>query len=233
MNRQPKAIRVPIVVVLVALFARGIGAESQSPDQAGTSVSLQSMTPAVQKESDSLDEALLLVNMRRADLGWKPKGWWPRFPDVPYKLRAFDALFARPFEAITFTRALGKTAWEMLDPDELDKAQGYGSRNLFRAVQRLGIDPKFGGFRGYTANLNAPAMPLDQAILKLTESARRPTQAFSFGAELPYPKLEQELAEKVRVLPEGSSPILGKLVLNIADAPPLGTTGFSQGGRKR
>ena len=46
------------------------------------------------RADDALDEALALAGLERGDLGWTPKGWWPRFPHVPYKLRAFDALFA-------------------------------------------------------------------------------------------------------------------------------------------
>ena len=69
---------------------------------------------------DALDEALALAGMRRADLGWEPKGWWPRFPDVPYKLRAFDSLFAGPLDTVAFTRSMAASAWEMLDPETLD-----------------------------------------------------------------------------------------------------------------
>ena len=173
---------------------------------------------AAAEQGDALDDALALVGMRRADLGWTPKGWWPRFPDVPYKLRAFDALFAEPLDSITFTRSLAKTAWEGLDPEQLDQRQGRNGTNLFQAVQRLGIDPKFGGFRGYTANVLAPEKPLDEAILQLMRAADRPTRINTFGMELPYPKPKEELAEKVKVLPEGVSPILGQLVLNIIDA---------------
>ena len=120
------------------------------------------------QEVDALDEALGLVGMERADLGWEPKGWWPRFPVAPYELRAFDALFAEPLDSVTFTRALASTAWEELDPEQLDARPERGVGNLFQAVQRLGIDPKFGGFRGYSANLIAPETPLDEAILELT-----------------------------------------------------------------
>jgi len=169
--------------------------------------------------ADALDETLALVGLQRADLGWTPKGWWPRFPaDIPYKLRAFDALFAEPVDTIAFTRSLAQTAWEKLDPEQLDKEQLRGSRNLYQAVQRLGIDPKFGGFRGYTANTLAPEMALDEAILRLLEAAHRPTRISTFGMDLPYPKPREDLAEKVKVLPEGVSPILGRLVLNLIDA---------------
>ncbi len=169
--------------------------------------------------ADALDETLALVGLHRPDLGWQPKAWWPRFPvDVPYKLRAFDALFAEPLDTITFARSLAQTAWERLDPAILDETAGRGSGNLYQAVQRLGIDPKFGGFRGYTANMLAPLTPLDEAILQLTRAAGRPTRINTFGMELPYPKPAEELAAQVEHLPEGVSPILGQLVLNIVDA---------------
>ena len=175
--------------------------------------------PADRKTPDALDQALDLVGLKRCDLGWVPKGWWPRYPaDIPYKLRAFDALFAEPLDTVTFTRSLGQTAWDGLDPAALDAEPQRGSRCLFRTVQRLGIDPKFGGFRGYAVNNLAPPTPLDEAILRLTEMAGRPTVISTFGMELPYPKPKEELAEMVEVLPEGVSPILGQLVLNIADA---------------
>jgi len=174
--------------------------------------------PAISEQQDALDESLALAGLRRADLGWEPKGWWPRFPVAPYKLRAFDGLFAAPLDAIPFTRALAATAWEELDPAKLDETGERGSTNLFQAVQRLGIDAKFGGFRGYSANLIAPETPLDEAILRLIELSRRPVRIHTFGTDLPYPKPQEELAARVAVLPDGVSPVLGQLVLNIGEA---------------
>ncbi len=110
------------------------------------SLDIQQTTPP---PADALDETLALVGMKRVDLGWAPKGWWPRFPDVPYKLRAFDALFAEPLDTVPFTRGLAQTAWDKLDPAKLDEKGGNLDGNLFQAVQRLGIDPRFGGFRGH------------------------------------------------------------------------------------
>ncbi|MEW6198170.1 MAG: hypothetical protein AB1601_05850 [Planctomycetota bacterium] len=180
-------------------------------------------TCAAQPAGDALDETLSLVGLKRGDLGWTPKMWWPRWPDVPYKLRAFDALFAEPLDNITYARSLARTAWDKLDPVELNQgATAAGTRtlggSLFQAVQRLGIDPKFGGFRGYSANTVAPEVPLDQAILKIYEIAGRDTRGFTFGMELPYPRVRERLAEEAKVLPESVSPILGQLVLEIIEA---------------
>ncbi len=175
-------------------------------------------TPRTTRLPDALDDALALVGMRRGDLGWVPKGWWPRYPDVPYKLRAFDALLAEPLDCVAYTRSFGEAVWTLLDPDKLDKPAARNSTLLFQAVQRLGVDPRFGGFRGYSANTLAPPTPLDEAVLKLIEAAGRPTHIATFGQELPYPKIKEDLAAQVAGLPEGVSPILGQLVLDLIEA---------------
>jgi len=174
--------------------------------------------PAGDGDGDALDEALGLAGMERSDLGWTPKGWWPRFPVAPYKLRAFDSLFAAPLDTIAYTRSLATTAWQKLDPAERDRDQGRKSTNLFAAVQRLGIDPRFGGFRGYCANLTAEKTPLDEAILRLTRTAGHPTRIHTFGMDLPYPRPVEVLAEKAAVIPAEVSAILGRLVLNVIAA---------------
>ena len=173
-------------------------------------------TPA--REPDALDEALALVGIRRADLGWEPKGWWPRFPRVPYKLDAFDAIFAEPLDGATYVRALADTAKRHLDPELLGDKEARGAGQLFQAVQRLGVDPRFGGFRGYSANLAAEPTPLDQAILELTRRAGRPTKYVTFGTESPYPKPVEALSAQTEAIPEEISLILGQLVLEVAEA---------------
>ncbi|MFC2173634.1 hypothetical protein ACFLU6_13540, partial [Acidobacteriota bacterium] len=46
---------------------------------------------------DALDGSLARVGLKRADLGWSPRGNWTRFPaDIPYKLRHFDAILSEP-----------------------------------------------------------------------------------------------------------------------------------------
>jgi hypothetical protein len=186
--------------------------------------------PSAARQPDALDEALALVGMRRADLGWEPKGWWPRYPDVPYKLRAFDALFAAPLDGVTYTRALAETASTHLDPAQLGAKEDRGAGQLFQAVQRLGVDPRFGGFRGYSANLTAEPTPLPEAILELTRRAGRPTEFVTFGTESPYPKLPEELAVAAEGIPKEISAILGRLVLDVADAHRWAELAFRKGG---
>jgi undecaprenyl diphosphate synthase len=57
----------------------------------------------------------------------------------------------------------------------------------------MSIFSTFGGFRGYTANVLAPETTLDKAILELYRAARRTTHPDTFGMELPYPKIDEQL----------------------------------------
>lgn len=170
-------------------------------------------------EPDALDDALSSVGMRRADLGWQPKAWWPKFPaEIPYKLRAFDALFAEPLDTITYARLLGQAARKHLDPAVMNERLPRGDTNLYHAVHILGINPKFGAMRGYACNLEQKPVPLDEAILRLYQAAERTTHPFTFQMELPYPKIPEALAEKTAVIPEDVRPIVGRLIVNIIDA---------------
>jgi hypothetical protein len=176
---------------------------------------------------DPLDEALQKTGLARADLGWKPKGWWTRYPgDIPYRLRHFDDLFSEPLATISFTRTMGNTARILLSAEELGKPAEKSDGALFRAVHALGVDKKFGGFRAYSANLTAVNTPLDQAILEIYRAAGRPTRFVTFGQGSPYPLVEKDLAEAVKAIPENARPILGRLVMNLLDAHHWATLAF-------
>ena len=175
--------------------------------------------PTRAERRDALDEALASVGLTRADLGWHPKGWWSRFPaDIPYKLRAFDALFAEPLDTVAFARAMGHAVKIHLDPAVLDDDPVRGAGHLFQAVHELGTNPRFGALRGYAANLTAEPTPLEEAILALHRAAGRPTSFVTFNTPSPYPLLAEDLAERVQVIPEPARLALGRLVLNVIDA---------------
>ncbi|MFH1419981.1 MAG: hypothetical protein ABII12_17035 [Planctomycetota bacterium] len=173
----------------------------------------------VGQQPDTLDETLGLVGLKRADLGWQPKGWWPKFPaDISYKLRAFDGLFAEPLDTITYTRLLGQVARTHLDPATLDDDAGRATSNLYNAVHILGVNPKLGTLRGYATNLPKEQTPLVEAILRLHQAAGRTTVPFTFHMDLPYPEFRKDLDKQVAVIPEAARPILGRLVMSVVDA---------------
>ncbi|MFG0252839.1 MAG: hypothetical protein ACF8NJ_08205, partial [Phycisphaerales bacterium JB038] len=175
--------------------------------------------PLAAEEADALDETLALAGLQRADLGWRPKGYWARFPaQIPYKLRCFDDLFAEPLATVPFTRTMGRSARLLLDPIHLDERNAQQAGRLFQAVHALGVDPKYGGNRSYAANLTAEPTPLKDAVLKMYEQAGRATRFVTFGVESPYPLLEQELAEAAQAVPEDVGRVVGQLIVNLLEA---------------
>jgi hypothetical protein len=169
---------------------------------------------------DALDETLGLVGMHRADLGWQPPGWWLGYPaDIPYKLRHFDDLLAQPLATVSYTRSLAAAVRTLLVPEKLNAApERPHASALFRLVHAIGVGPRFGGLRGYSANTNAPDTPLLDAILAVHRAAGQSIKPYTFGMDLPYPKLEEMLQAKLAVVPAEVQPVLGRLVLNVLEA---------------
>ena len=168
---------------------------------------------------DALDDALALEGLAREDLGWKPRGYWSRFPaDIPYKLRHFDALLERPLATVTFARTAYAVAREQLGPEALATVPGASAGALHRAVHMLGIERKFGGFRAYSANLQAPQSDLVEALLAVHTAAGRATRFHSFGQDSPYPNYRAELEQLAAPVPDAVRKPLARLILNLLDA---------------
>lgn len=177
---------------------------------------------------DPLDGALALTGLERADLGWRPKGYWSGYPaDIPYKLRQFDDLLAEPIANVSYLRTLGNAARLYLDPSTLDEPIGGEiAGNIYQAVHRLGVVRKTGVFRSYSCNLTAEPTPLYDAIIALYEQAGRQTRFITFGQESPYPMVERDLAAECKKVPESVNPVLGRLVLDVLDAHHWATLAF-------
>jgi len=167
--------------------------------------------------ADALDDALRQEQLVRADLGWEPRGYWTRFPaDIPHKLRHFDALLAQPIATVTFARTAAAAARVHLSAEALGEPGAAG--HLYQAVQLLGVDRRFGGFRAYSANLDSAAVDLVDAILELHERAGRRTKYVTFGNEADYPRPRDEVAAAVAAVPAAARAPLGRLVLDLVDA---------------
>ncbi len=190
-------------------------------------ISLLLLLLAAPGAADTLDDALAKAGLKRADLGWTPRGWWSRWPrPVRHKLQHFDDLFAEPLATVPFTRTMANAVRQHLGPGGLDKKGTRGSGALYALVYALGVERKYGGFRSYNANLIAEQAPLDEAIVRLYRYAGRKTKFVTFGTESPYPLIEKELKEAAGKLPPELSKVLGKLVLDIVDAHHWATLAF-------
>ncbi len=99
-------------------------------------------------EVDRLQEALDLVGFSRQDLGYRPRGYWSRFPSieqVPYLLPFFKDLFAEPMNLYAFSRVMAGALEEHLDPDYRARYDNA----MFKVVHFLGVEKKIVGPRGY------------------------------------------------------------------------------------
>lgn len=168
---------------------------------------------------DALDDALSLEGLTRADLGWEPRGYWSRYPaDIPHKLRHYDALMAQPLATVTFARTAAAVARVHLAPEALAGAPEGQPGNLYQAVQQLGVDRRFGGFRAYSANLDTAQVDLADALLALYERAGRKTRFVTFGQQADYPDLRGDAAKAAARVPEAARAPIARLVMDLADA---------------
>ncbi len=146
------------------------------------------------------------------DLGFRPKGTWPRYPYViPWKMPFFDDLLAHPEDVYEFTRTLGNSVEDLLTPESLSKPPKEGPGSLFRLGVVLGTDRRIGGFRGFGFGLYDPKPaekePLADALVRLY------TAAGDLAAADP-----KDLAEKAKVVPAPLHLPLARLILALVDA---------------
>ncbi len=167
---------------------------------------------------DILDSILSEVGFTRADLGYRPTGYWNRFPlDVPYRLTSFDALFSEPLKLYDYARVMANTVEFYLSPGYADSAHD----GLYKLTYNLGVDKKLGGFRSYSANLLPPpetSEPLVTAIDNLFNLAGRSTEFYTFGNKAEWPDYKQQVRDQVSQLPDTVELALARLLVNLTEA---------------
>lgn len=169
--------------------------------------------------ADALDDALAKAGLERRDLGWRPRGYWSRYPmDIPHKLRHFDDCLAEPLSMVNVARTLGNSERTLLDPAALAKPAEKSDGSLYKAAFVLGVERRIGSFRAYSANLTARDTDIVEALLAVQRDAGRPDRMVTFGQESPYPDYRKELEAAAKAIPGGARPILGRLILNALDA---------------
>lgn len=149
--------------------------------------------------TDLLDSALSIVGKDRGDLGYQPKGYWNRYPfEIPYKLPAFDDLFAEPLRVYDYSQSMKSSFMYCMDDTVFFNTSNSA---LYQLSYQLGWERKIGGFRSYSANLIDSVggdSPLFDAIEKLYQAAGSQLEYRTFGArsesDLSRPRLEQQTA---------------------------------------
>jgi len=171
-----------------------------------------------QDSTDVLGRILSEVDFTRTDLGYRPAGYWNRFPlDIPYRLTSFDALFAEPLKLPDYATVMANTVDLYLDPAFADSADD----GLYKLVYNLGVDKRLGGFRSYSANLlDAPTAPdpILEAIHRLYRQAGQGSEFIAFGQKAEWPADLARLVDTLKQLPDTVRVILAQLIVNLGEA---------------
>ncbi len=171
-----------------------------------------------QDSVDVLAKVLGEVGFTREDLGYRPAGYWSRFPlDIPHRLTSFDALFAEPLKLYDYSMLMSNTVETYLDQTYADTADD----GLYKLVYSLGVDKKLGGFRSYSANLR-PAPEVDEPVVAAVEGlyaqADRQVEFYTFGSRSESPDIKQTVRDKTVALPDTVQTIVAELIVNLTDA---------------
>jgi hypothetical protein len=172
---------------------------------------------------DLLGESLGTLGWTRDDLGFRPKGYWARYPNVPYKLPFFDSLFSEPMRVYDYTRTMGNAVEKYLDPEyKPTRMDGLKTPDrMHQLIYFLAIERRVGGFRSYSTNLLPRAdeeSPILDAIRQVYISAGDQLLRTSFGAPPTWPNAETDISDQLSgVAVEFQKPI-AECILNAIDA---------------
>ena len=171
------------------------------------------------KSADLLDSALALVGKTKSDLGYQPKGYWNRYPfEVPYKLPAFDDLFAEPLRVYDYSQSM-KASFAALMADSV--IADANSSPLYQLAYQMAWERRIGGFRSYSANLIdsvTSTAPLVDAVERLYAAAGSSIEYRTFGVKSESELSRTQLEDIAKRLGPDIENALALWILNIVDA---------------
>lgn len=169
--------------------------------------------------ADMLDSALATVGKTRADLGYDPKGYWNRYPfEIPYKLPAFDDLFAEPLRVYDYSQSMNVAFMRYMQDTTFFNQDNSA---LYQLTYLLAWERKIGGFRNYSANLTDSVWddaPLAMAVERLYAATGTPLENPAFGAISESAFSHKKLIEMTKQLDRRSQEVLASWVLNVVEA---------------
>jgi len=181
-----------------------------------------SLTYAGEKESaDPWQSMLGEWGLTESDLGFRPQGYWTRYPDpqdIPYKALAFDHLFSEPQEIYNFVRVMALSADDYLHPDYLANEKHDG---LLKVAYYCGVRNATGQFRDYSASLWAEVdetEPLVSAVREIYRYTHRVYRFNAMGQVSDFPLIERDLRKAVEPVDKEVQKAAARCVLNLLDA---------------
>lgn len=190
-------------------------------------LSIMSIVPVTLGQApqrDAFEAMLFRLGIADSDLGFRPKGYWTRYPDpqdVPYKLLAFDDLMAEPQRIYDFVRLMALSVEDYLHPDYLAGEDRGGSKGLMKVVYYCGIRNQTAQFRDYSASLWAEASddaPLLNAIKSIYQETGRVYRFNAMGQASDFPLIERNLREAIKPIHPEVQKAVARTVLHLLSA---------------
>ena len=173
---------------------------------------------------DAWGEMLDKLGLTEANLGFCPKGYWIRYPDpqdIPFKLLAFDDLFAEPQRIYDFVRIMALSVEDYLHPDYLASSDRGGSKGLLKVVYYCGVRQATAQFRDYSASLWAELdekEPLLMAIKAIYDQTGRVYRFNALNQASDFPLIERDLREAIKPINPEVRQAVARTVLHLLQA---------------
>ncbi len=177
-------------------------------------------TPQQDSLRDAWGEMLFDLGLDETDLGFKPKGYWTRYPDpndIPYKAPAFDGLFAEPQSIYDFVRVMALSVEDYLHPDYLED----NSNGLLKTAYYCGVRNATAQFRDYSASLWAEIDETEPMLAAVREIYRVTGTVYRYnamGKASDFPLIEGDLKKALEPIDIEVQNAVAKTVLHLLHA---------------
>jgi len=158
---------------------------------------------AQELQRDAFQEMLFRLSLDESDLGFRPRGYWTRYPDpqnIPYKLLAFDGLMAEPQRIYDFVRMMALSVEDYLHPDYLASNDRGNSKGLLKVAYYCGVRNATAQFRDYSSSLWAELSeqePLLNAIRAIYQETGRVYRFNAMNTASDFPLIEKDLRKAI------------------------------------
>lgn len=187
-----------------------------------STLSLQSSAQV--PERDAFQEMLSRLGLQESDLGFRPQGYWTRYPDpqdIPYKALAFDGLMAEPQHIYDFVRMMALSVEDYLNPDYLVSNDRGNAKGLLKVAYYCGVRNATAQFRDYSASLWAEVSneePLLNAIKAIYQETGRVWRVNAMGTASDFPLIEKDLRKAIEPIHPEIQKAVARTVLHLLTA---------------
>jgi len=183
-------------------------------------ISIPSLSQKPELKKDAFQQIMSILNIDESNLGFRPKGYWTRYPDpkdIPYKMLSFDDLFAEPQRIYDFVKNMAVSVEDYLHPDYL--AANHNS--IMKLAYYCGFRNVTSQFREYSASLFAEIdekEPLLVAIKDIYTKTNTVWKYNAMGKASDFPLIEKDLRNAIKSIDIELQKVIARTVIHLTEA---------------